>query len=673
MLDAMRNLGILKMIDVLVDEFEPSALESVEAFTEQRKKAIINGTYAKLQFEPIDNETIGIFSLDSYGNVQFIEENVSDDSWKYLFLKTSPRGIYATPTWKREEKNKKIIGDAKLKRTVEKYIEDSKHNDAEWLQKIAKIFLSGSIEIGELKESGEIEKKTFYDTITWAMKTKNIKVFSIKIEGKYNADIDEVLEIAWHNKPNEYQTKDAKFLNSCEAKCSLCNMGGDLFPNVLSGVGINISNVDKPVFFPGVDKDNSCKAFPICASCAEALYAAKFHVFNRDSELRQDISGHKTLIIPHLVKSDNRNEGLEIVIDALRRYKKEIPEGQAAERNIIKDLSQIKSISTVTFVIGDVSGQNIENIRKIIPDVLPSRLSQIAIAIDETNDLFGSLPIDHPWKLDQGKQQIDGSLGLIRDIFGMPKYKEPLSKGKRAPYKASYVDSLNILNSIFLNKNYPIKDIIAEFSSKLSYDFLGAMSDKTSVASPRGTETNIAHQVYSIRTNISKMMCLIFFLEKVGVIEMEQGKSYVSKYLENHEGLKPLNTFLSDESKGINTKEKEYAFLVGLLLGKLVSIQMAKRISINAIKWLKGLQLSQHDLLDIFVKTKSKLDNYSVAKNAWSDEMKGVAEAIGALGADIENWDMSRKEIAFYLCIGQSLSGYYLPSKSKFESYEGSD
>jgi len=210
----------------------------------------------------------------------------------------------------------------------------------------------------------------------------------------------------------------------------------------------------------------------------------------------------------------------------------------------------------------------------------------------------------------------------------------------------------------FPAKRISINDLIEEFSSKLSYDFLGAIynSDKA--------------QLYSIRNNISKMVYLLLFLEITGVISMDQGKNFVRKYLENHEGLKPLNDFLSNESKGLNTKEKEYAFLVGLLFGKLVSIQMAKQVSSNALKWLKGLQLSQQDLMEIFVKTKSKLDDYSIPKSAWSDEMKGVAEAIGALGADIEKWDISRKEIAFYLSLGQSLSGFYLPSKSKIEEHE---
>jgi CRISPR-associated protein Cas8b/Csh1 subtype I-B len=154
---------------------------------------------------------------------------------------------------------------------------------------------------------------------------------------------------------------------------------------------------------------------------------------------------------------------------------------------------------------------------------------------------------------------------------------------------------------------------------------------------------------------------------------MNAGQNFVSKYLEKHKGLQQLNSFLSNEAKGLDTKEKEYAFLVGLLLGKLISIQLAKQISANALKWLNGLQVSQQDLKDIFVKTRKKLDDYSTPKTAWSDEMRGVSEAISALGADIDKWSMSRKEIAYYLSLGQSLSGYYLPSKVKYEESESGD
>lgn len=649
MLEAIRNLGIIKMIEVMED-FDIDALDSVDAFLEEREKSIERGDYAKLQFESIGSDKIGIFSIDQNETVRFQIENVSDESWEYLFLKTASQGTYLTPTWK--------DSDTKLRKTVMKFIEESKENKAEWLQNVVKIFTANDIEIGELSETGDPNRKSFYETVNWAKKYRNIKVFSIRINGEDNAK--ELLATALLNKPRIiYQTEKSRSFILPDIKCSLCGAETELFPNVLSGVGINIANVDKQVFFPGITADNSSKAFPICAPCAEALYAAKFHVLNSTSELRQNISGHQSLIIPHIVRSDNKQDDLIVIKDTLRRYRKDLPGIQIAEKYIIKDLSQNKGISTVTFVIGDVAGQNIENIRKIIPDILPSRLSEIAEAIDKTNEAYKSLSSEHPWKLDQLEQPIDGNLRIIQDALGMPKYMKPM-KGKRAPFKSSHVDSLDILNAIFLNRNYSIKDLIAEFSSKLSYDFLGAASDAQI-------------QIYSVRSNISKMVWLLSFLERTGVIKMYQGKNFVRKYLDNHEGLNRLNEFLSEESCGLNTKEKEFAFLVGLLLGKLVSIQMAKQVSSNALKWLKGLQLSQQDLMDIFVKTKSKLDDYSVPKSAWSDEMKGVAEAIGALGADIEKWDISRKEIAFYLCLGQSLSGFYLPSKSKSDSYVGSE
>ena len=637
------------MIEVMED-FDIDALDSVDAFLEEREKSIERGDYAKLQFESIGSDKIGIFSIDQNETVRFQIENVSDESWEYLFLKTASQGTYLTPTWK--------DSDTKLRKTVMKFIEESKENKAEWLQNVVKIFTANDIEIGELSETGDPNRKSFYETVNWAKKYRNIKVFSIRINGEDNAK--ELLATALLNKPRIiYQTEKSRSFILPDIKCSLCGAETELFPNVLSGVGINIANVDKQVFFPGITADNSSKAFPICAPCAEALYAAKFHVLNSTSELRQNISGHQSLIIPHIVRSDNKQDDLIVIKDTLRRYRKDLPGIQIAEKYIIKDLSQNKGISTVTFVIGDVAGQNIENIRKIIPDILPSRLSEIAEAIDKTNEAYKSLSSEHPWKLDQLEQPIDGNLRIIQDALGMPKYMKPM-KGKRAPFKSSHVDSLDILNAIFLNRNYSIKDLIAEFSSKLSYDFLGAASDAQI-------------QIYSVRSNISKMVWLLSFLERTGVIKMYQGKNFVRKYLDNHEGLNRLNEFLSEESCGLNTKEKEFAFLVGLLLGKLVSIQMAKQVSSNALKWLKGLQLSQQDLMDIFVKTKSKLDDYSVPKSAWSDEMKGVAEAIGALGADIEKWDISRKEIAFYLCLGQSLSGFYLPSKSKSDSYVGSE
>ncbi len=64
MIEAIRNIGILKMIDKFED-FDFNALESVKSFLAQRKKAIRNRVYAQLQFEPISTDRIGIFVMDN--------------------------------------------------------------------------------------------------------------------------------------------------------------------------------------------------------------------------------------------------------------------------------------------------------------------------------------------------------------------------------------------------------------------------------------------------------------------------------------------------------------------------------------------------------------------------------------------------------------------------------
>ena len=498
-----------------------------------------------------------------------------------------------------------------------------------------------------MDKEGKLEKKSFFETVEWAKNNKKLNVFSVKLNGKYNAEIKELLDFALTNKPRTiYQTDKARSFNSQGIRCSLCGVEGELYPNVLSGVGINIANVDKTGFFPGVASENAGKAFPICAPCAEALYVAKFHVF---SNLRQNISGHQALIIPHLVESEDKSEALKIVTSEFGRSRSDISGAGRKEAGILKDLAENKGIATITFIIGNVGGQSVENIRKVIPDVLRTRLSEISDAIQEINKMHENYPFKHPWK--SKYSPLNGNLRIIRDVLGMPRYRKPTA-GKRSPFKASSVNSLDLLSAIFLKRQYSLRALLAEFSAKLSYDFLGALSDD---------DKN--KPIYSIRGNIANMVHSLLFLDKIGVIEMVSGKNFVSKYLEKHEGLKPLNDFLNEEARGLDTEEKQYAFLVGLLFGKLVSIQLARQVSANALRWLKGLQVSPQDLMDIFVKTKSKLDDYSTPKTAWSEEMRGVAEVIGALGADIKEWDISRKEIPYYLCLGQSLSGYYLPRK----------
>ena len=68
--------------------------------------------------------------------------------------------------------------------------------------------------------------------------------------------------------------------------------------------------------------------------------------------------------------------------------------------------------------------------------------------------------------------------------------------------------------------------------------------------------------------------------------------------------------------------------------------------------------------MEIFIKTRSKLDDYSFQRSAWSEKMRGVAGVIGAIGSQIgSKWTISRREVPYYFCLGQSLSEFYLPGE----------
>lgn len=638
MLDAIRNLGILKMIQEFPDEFDYNALESIESFLEQREKAIQKGIYGKLQFEIVEDEKIGVFAIEGE-EIHFNVKEKEDDSSKYIFRKTpGSQSSYISPTWKAAKSNKK------LESTIGSFKQYAK-NSNNIFSKLIRVFESNDI---NLEEDGKITKNDFISIYNKKKNSdsnkKGLNVFTIIIDDKYPGDIKEILEYALNKIAEDFYSSSN--IKSTNGKCSICNKENKVFANVLSGVGINISNIDKPGFFPGIDKSNAHKAFPICTPCAEALFVAKSQVFPKFTQL---FSGHNTLIIPHLVQSENKKEGLEIIEYALNLLDMNVDNAKSTEAGIIEDLAENKGIATVSFLFGEVSGQSIQNIRKILPDVLPSRLSEIAKAIHTINLVNYNYPQNYSWKLKLNP--LDGELKIIRTVLGMAKYNKP-PKGKRKPFKAASIDSLDILESIFMRKKFPLKAILPEFSAKLSYDFLGAFSDEKQ------------EPVSVIRNNIAHMVYLLKFLDKLEVIKMTANVNMVSKYLEGSNGLEPLNKFLNEEATGLDNAEKQYAFLVGLLFGKLIAFQQARRVSNNALRWLKGLEIGQQDLMEIFMKTRSKLDDYSFQRPAWSEEMKGVAESIGMLGCQIgSNWTISRKEVPYYFCLGQSLSGFYLPSK----------
>ena len=119
---------------------------------------------------------------------------------------------------------------------------------------------------------------------------------------------------------------------------------------------------------------------------------------------------------------------------------------------------------------------------------------------------------------------------------------------------------------------------------------------------------------------------------------------------------------------GIDSPQKAYAFLLGVLYGKVLQVQGAKGVNVgaNALTWLKRLTLKGKDLPALYVKTREKLLAYETEK---SKEVRALIKEIGRLGVQLgDNIELDEIPTNYYLLLGQSLSTTILSKKEEKEN-----
>jgi CRISPR-associated protein Csh1 len=138
-------------------------------------------------------------------------------------------------------------------------------------------------------------------------------------------------------------------------------------------------------------------------------------------------------------------------------------------------------------------------------------------------------------------------------------------------------------------------------------------------------------------------------------------------YQPNSERLKPYFT----EESAIDSKDKAFAFILGVLYGKLLHVQGGRGVNVgaNALTWLRRLSLSGRDLPELYVKVREKLLAYDTEKSA---EVRELLTELGDLGTRLRNFDLDETTTCYFLLLGQSLAVRILPTKERKES-EGAD
>jgi len=383
-------------------------------------------------------------------------------------------------------------------------------------------------------------------------------------------------------------------------RCPCCgqeNVKG--FAAGLSKAGMNIFNIDREGAFPGLTNQNAHLSYAICEHCADLLYVYKFHV---NHNFITYLAGQESLMIPELYSDSN------LMGNFIKDYQVYINEISTAPQKALR-IEQLKLVRLfkrqvavcsidVIWSNDSLKGQSMGNLSGRITDVLPSRLKQL----DQLNRKFKE--IDSPVFPDHHiEEEFEFNLNCS---FLFPLLRRPGGKKAGATNSSRKLIELKrlMIEAIYKNKTIPVKRLKEELMTTARWYLL-------SVIEKEKPELDCLMEGFSPKKNkswwtfagwIKHLAWALSYLHYMEVMtEMENQRTYVPE-------MGALESYFSDES-GITSNEKAFAFILGILFGRVLSLQGGKgvNVSANALTWLKRLTLSGKDLPGFYVKIREKL------------------------------------------------------------------
>ncbi|HOB71095.1 MAG TPA: TM1802 family CRISPR-associated protein, partial [bacterium] len=458
---------------------------------------------------------------------------------------------------------------------------------------------------------------------------KSTVILTVKnLEGKFPGEIKEYLSYLIETLAiSKYETIKAPKIN--DKTCCLCGKDNvSVYANGMKGAGINFGNIDRDGSFSGVDLNNAWKNYSICGDCADLLFIFKNHVLkansntnnNRTAPFRAEIAGEKALILPCFYSSEKNIRSL------LRKINKLIPEAGKntveTERRLLNALVEENSIMNLNFYWLSV-GQCIDDLHGSIQDVLPSRLREISTFNDNAkawqSAVFPKLEVEKSLTPELSLNQIKS---ILRKPGGKKVEKENKTKRvsnlRRAIVSSIYnkktLNEDRLFDEIVLTAQCYLNEIVTSDNQK---SFWGLVLE--------GKNSKKNENYFTVSGWIRHVAWWLYYFRKLEVMKMSK-----TIYQPESESLKP---YFSEES-GIDSKEKAFAFVLGILFGRLLTLQGAKGVNVgsNALTWLKRLTLKGSDLPELYVKVREKLISYRDESN---EKTREVIHELGKIGMEL--------------------------------------
>lgn len=432
--------------------------------------------------------------------------------------------------------------------------------------------------------------------------------------------------------------------------CPLCNEKNvTVFPNALKGAGINLINVDRPGIFTGIKQENAWKGFALCVPCADLLYIYKNHVLKKGGldKKRQPFSarvaGEQALIIPHFLSGVNVKDRLDVLEEANDYINNLGTDVSASEDHLLEVLKDKRSILNLDFVWA-VIGQNIEKITGTLVTVLPSRLRELS-EINASSEkwkhpLFPQVVVSN----EPNAFKPNLALSALKSFFQRPGGKKAKVENNSA--QLTKVKRL-IAACVYYNRRLPENIFWHELTTTARWYVLEAIIKKEGYKELLYEGKGKKGGYLTAAGWIRHVNWWIYYFKEVGIMPKEQ-----IFYKPQMMWLKP---YFGPES-GINGEEKAFAFLLGVLYGKVMEVQGAKGFNVgaNALTWLRRLTLKGKDLPELYIKVREKLLAYETEK---SSKVRELISEIGTLGIKLgDDIQLNEVQTNYYLLLGQSMT-----------------
>lgn len=454
----------------------------------------------------------------------------------------------------------------------------------------------------------------------------------------------------------KYETNIFKGIR--QQRCHVCGAEKEkVYVNGLKGAGINIANVDREGAFNEISASNAWKNFAICSDCADLLYIYKYKFLQAEGDdkipYQLRIAGDLALIIPTL--DDSSSEDRIRLIQKMNIYVKEaFGDVITAERRLWNIITETKSILNITIAWLKIA-QVIDDLNGMIVDIPPTRLKEIS---EKNQDIENWNSALFPENQHTERFKYTLSQNWIHDLLQRPGGQKAKTANTSPELKEVKRD---IARAIFYKEKINDQRFMKTAIKTAEYYLLAELDNENHYGLTHEASGKAKDKVITFAGWIKWLAFSRYYLKQMEVLEMENGK-----YEAQSELLKPY----FDEASGINTEGKAFAFILGVLFGRLLVIQGARGVNVasNAMTWLKRLSLKGKDLPELYVKIREKLLSYGAES---SGDTREILAELGQLGSKLGT-GIQLDPIAtnYFLLLGQSVSSKIIKSKVKTTTEE---